>query len=208
MAYTEGETCRLTPTWISVVFEAGRWLEDDTALQVTYRGYLSRTLAKGTFYPNSGIEAFVTGRHSRLHRDWIQVDVVYLPITLGGNHWVACEIHLRRRAITVYDSLPSAHGDDVLDTAIQPLCIYIPYLLDQTGFYRYRTDVIQNLEAFTYIRPIEGIPHQRSDSGDCGIFTCMFIQHLGLGLPLCFRPEDSELMRTRVAVDLWAGQLL
>ncbi|KAJ4712634.1 Phospholipase-like protein [Melia azedarach] len=208
MAYTEGETCRLTPTWISVVFEAGRWLEDDTALQVTYRGYLSRTLAEGTFYPNSGIEAFVTRRHSRLHRDWIQVDVVYLPITLGGNHWVACEIHLRWRAITVYDSLPSAHGDDVLDTAIQPLCIYIPYLLDQTGFYRYRTDVIQSLEAFTYIRPIEGIPHQRSDSGDCGIFTCMFIQHLGLGLPLCFGPEDSELMQTRVAVDLWAGQLL
>ncbi|KAJ4712512.1 Phospholipase-like protein [Melia azedarach] len=207
-AYIEGETCRLTPPWISIVFEAGRWLEDGSALMVTYRGYVSRSLAEGTFYPNSDIKSFVTGRHSRLHRDWIQVDVVYLPVLLGGDHWVACEIHLPRREITIYDSLPSAHGDDDIKTAMQPLCIYIPHLLDQAGFYRYRPNVIHSLEPFTYIRPMQDIPHQRSDSGDCGIFTCMFIQYLGLGLPLSFGAEDSELMRTRVAVDLWAGQLL
>ncbi|KAJ4713273.1 Cysteine proteinases superfamily protein [Melia azedarach] len=158
-AYTEGETCRLTPTWISVVFEVGRWLEDEHISE--YISLLShRQLACKEMIPQ---------------------------------HWTVASPHL-------YEDI--AHGDDVLDTAIQPLCIYIPYLLDQTEFYRYRTDVIQSLEAFTYIRPIEGIPHQQLDSGDYGIFTCMFIQHLGLGLPLCFRAEDSELMRTRVAVDL------
>ncbi|KAJ4727543.1 Phospholipase-like protein [Melia azedarach] len=179
-----------------------------TALQVTYTGYLSGALAEGTFYPNSDIESFVMGRHCRLHRDWVQVDVVYLPLSLGGDHWVACEIHFRRREITVYDSLPSAHGDADIDSAMQPLCIYIPYLLHQTGFYRYRTDVTERLTPFTFIRPRQGIPQQRSDSGDCGIFTCMFIQYLGLGRPFDFGPEDGVHMRTRVAVDLWAGQLL
>ncbi|KAJ4706646.1 Phospholipase-like protein [Melia azedarach] len=207
-AHIEGEIGRLTPSWINGVFEAGRWLDDGTVLQVTYTGYLSRALAEGTFYPNSDIESFVMGRHCRLHRDWVQVDVVYLPLSLGGDHWVACEIHFRRREITVYDSLPSAHGDADIDSAMQPLCIYIPYLLHQTGFYRYRTDVTERLTPFTFIRPRQGIPQQRSDSGDCGIFTCMFIQYLGLGRPFDFGPEDGVHMRTRVAVDLWAGQLL
>lgn len=36
---------------------------------------------------------------------------MYLPVNLGFNHWVACEIHFRWREITVYDSLPFAHGD-------------------------------------------------------------------------------------------------
>lgn len=162
--------------------------------------YLSETLDEESFYLNSDVESFVM--------DWIFFDIVYIPMHVYNDHCVECEDHLGLQEIRAYDLAPDAHFDAELCTALRPLYCLFPHLLHYMGFYDHRPDVDDNLDPFMYSRLIEGIPCQAPNLDDCGILTCMFIQYLGLGIPLNFRPEDRPTLRAKVVVNLWVDQLL
>ena len=176
-------------------------------MQIAWASYLNGELEKGSFYVKTDLESHVEGRNSVVHRAWWTVDEVYVPICISSSHWVACAIHFHRRTITVYDSCPSAHSEQHLVEVMQPMSELLPYLLDDAGFYNIRTDLKFSKEAFTVVRPTDGIPLQQI-SGDCGVFTCMYIYYLGLNRPLDFSFLDGPFFRMRMAVELWTGHLL
>ncbi|KAJ4719030.1 Ulp1 protease family, C-terminal catalytic domain containing protein [Melia azedarach] len=173
-----------------------------TSLLYTWGEYLKGKLAYGTFPPQTNLESHVERRKSTVYRAWWIVDGVYIPICISSCHWVAYVIHFHRRFITVYDSMPSSHIDQAMKGVMAPLCELIPYLLQDAIFYSTRTEIDDIDEPFTYVRPVNGIPHQQL-SGDCGIFTCMYIYYLGLGRPVNFSPVDGPFFRRRIAFKLW-----
>lgn len=144
----------------------------------------------------------------RLYRDWMIVDVVYIPAKVCGAHWVACAVDFDRRHITVYDSSPSVHDEDVMSEAMRPLCTLLPHLMRYGGVYAVRTDLDDSISPFTYTRPLEGVPHQDPESNDSGIFTIKFIEYLGLGRSFDFGPEHGAYFRRKIALDLYVGRLL
>lgn len=125
----------------------------------------------------------------------------YVYTFMFGDHWVDCEVHLDSWEIYVYNSTSDTHSDSEMSTGLHLLCYLLPHLLDQTSFYEYWIDADIYLDPFTYIWR-EDIHSQTSNSGDCGIFTCMFIQYLGLGISFDFGIEDGPVLRARITCDL------
>lgn len=177
-------------------------------LRIAWEAMLTGKLAEGSFFPNTDVERFVQGTRSTFYRPWTAVDVVYIPVNILGHHWVACAVNFHQRLITVYDSAPTTHSEDEMRTVIMPLCMLLPHLMRAAEFYSIRTDIPDLDTPFTYIRPLDGVPHQDPGSGDCGVFTCIFIHYLTLGRPFDFGAKDGPFFRRRIAVDVWSGRLL
>ncbi|KAJ4717007.1 Ulp1 protease family, C-terminal catalytic domain containing protein [Melia azedarach] len=179
-----------------------------SSLTYAFQGVQDGVLEEGTFYDSVDIEQHVMGDREGVHRTWTTVDMIYIPARVCKDHWGACALNISDRKITVYDSLPSAHSEVEIKEAMQPLCILLPHLLHHGGVYMERTYLEDNTSPFNYIQPLEGIPHQAPESGDCGIFTLKFIEYLGLGRPFDFGPEHDPLFRRKIAVDLFVNELL
>ncbi|KAJ4706605.1 U-box domain-containing 35-like protein [Melia azedarach] len=177
-------------------------------LRIAWEAMLTGKLAEGSFFPNTDVERFVQGTRSTFYRPWTAVDVVYIPVNVLGHHWVACAVNFHQRLITVYDSAPTTHSEDEMRTVIMPLCMLLPHLMRAAEFYSIRTDIPDLDTPFTYIRPLDGVPHQDPGSGDCGVFTCIFIHYLTLGRPFDFGAKDGPFFRRRIAIDVWSGRLL
>ncbi|XP_047312728.1 uncharacterized protein LOC124916037 [Impatiens glandulifera] len=64
---------------------------------------------------------------------WNIVDMIYVPLNIKQKHWVLCKIHLQDWCIYVYDCEQNMFPKDEYDTFLEPMCVMVPYLLEQ-GF--------------------------------------------------------------------------
>ncbi|KAJ4723393.1 Ulp1 protease family, C-terminal catalytic domain containing protein [Melia azedarach] len=136
------------------------------------------------------------------------VDIVYIPVTCGGDHWVACAVNFSDRHITVYDLSPSSHSDAAMKGHKRPLCQLLPRLIRHVGIYKARPELGNNLQPFTFEQKTSDVPRQHPGSGDCGVFTCKFIELLGLGCSFDFGSDHGVMLRRKIALDLFVGMLL
>lgn len=122
-------------------------------------------------------------------------ELILIPVHLGM-HWTMSCIDMARREIIYLDSFHAGN-----QSCLRNLWAYLqaehqdklgqPW--DSTGWKAY---------AMT-----QGVPEQRNGY-DCGVFTCVFAEHLARRSPLDFSQADMPYFRTRIAYELLSKTLL
>ncbi|XP_047319624.1 DNA ligase 1-like [Impatiens glandulifera] len=136
---------------------------------------------------------------------WNIVDMIYVPLNIKQKHWVLCKIHLQDWCIYVYDCEQNMFPKDEYDTFLEPMCVMVPYLLEQ-GF------STSDKQRFPQIKldamPYSIIPHpivpKTTKSGDCGVFTIMHLEYLTASLDISnVVTENMNFWRNKWAVRLF-----
>nr|GEX84212.1 hypothetical protein [Tanacetum cinerariifolium] len=73
---------------------------------------------------------------SRLYPSWDDVDIVYMPINCGRNHWVTDILNLRWSDVHVSDSLHNPHRISSLIDHISKWTNALNVLLDKAGHFK------------------------------------------------------------------------
>ncbi|PHT56204.1 hypothetical protein CQW23_04690 [Capsicum baccatum] len=129
---------------------------------------------------------------------WYMFDEVYVPINCGKEfHWVLAVIVLKERLIRVYD-LQSSKRKKEPPIEIQKLAVILPTYLSDNGFYdktertdwpsleAYKGKITQQTDLVNEIPfdvdYVQNIPQQASDSLNCSVFVCAYVEILSEGL--------------------------
>ncbi|XP_047340007.1 uncharacterized protein LOC124943556 [Impatiens glandulifera] len=132
-----------------------------------------------TYQFDDDLMEYFRGDEGKLMTSWMIVDKIYFPMNLNMKHWVLCEVQLQDWCINVYDCEQGFIKKNHYDKFMKPLCKMIPYLFlfGTTEFDRIKYPKF-SLEGMSYVV----IPHPRvpkcTKSGDCGLFTIMYLEYL------------------------------
>ncbi|GJR10137.1 phospholipase-like protein [Tanacetum coccineum] len=104
---------------------------------------LSQGLHICTLHPGSKMFVIETDEHikgmldgsSRPYPSWDEVDLVYMPINSGGDHWVTRVINLPNSTIHILDSSPSQHRIPKLRKHISQWNKVVNYILKKGGHF-------------------------------------------------------------------------
>ena len=79
---------------------------------------------------------YITGTYPiSFGKTWVGAKKVYTPYNLSSYHWVALEIDLEQRKISIYDCLTNLHEDVVVQTVLTPMSKLIPILLNKSRLF-------------------------------------------------------------------------
>ncbi|XP_047309317.1 uncharacterized protein LOC124912710 [Impatiens glandulifera] len=158
-----------------------------------------------TYTFDDDLMEYFRGDEEKLMTSWIIVDKIYFPMNLNMKHWVLCEVQLQDWCINVYDCEQGFIKKNHYDKFMKPLCEMIPYLFlfGTTEFDRIKYSKF-SLEGMSYVV----IPHPRvpkcTKSGDCGLFTIMYLEYLTAKLDIsAVTSENIVFWRQKWAVRLF-----
>ncbi|XP_047331015.1 uncharacterized protein LOC124934520 [Impatiens glandulifera] len=158
-----------------------------------------------TYKFDDDLMEYFRGDEGKLMTSWMIVDKVYFPMNLNMKHWVLCEVQLQDWCINVYDCEQGFIKKNHYDKFMKPLCEMIPYmfLFGTTEFDRIKYPKF-SLEGMSYVV----IPHPRvpkcTKSGDCGLFTIMYLEYLTAKLDIsAVTSENIVFWRQKWAVRLF-----
>ncbi|EEB20308.1 sentrin/sumo-specific protease, putative [Pediculus humanus corporis] len=146
------------------------------------------------FYPK-----LISGGHSSLKRwtkkvDIFSHDMILVPVHLGM-HWCMSVIDFRSKEIRYYDSMGSSNN-----CCLQALLSYLKAeSLDKKNVPFETT----NWELIN----VDNIPQQMNGS-DCGVFSCVFAEHLSRDSELLFSQDNMPYFRKKMALEIVEAKLL
>jgi len=121
--------------------------------------------------------------------DYFSYRYVMYPINTISKHWALAVVDNLSRTITLYDSqLIRGHPTKPTITAIRH------------DVWKRRSSSLGPSKPYTMVKP-EDVPQQVGDF-DCGIFLCMFAEHISRGQPFNFSQEDIPYWRKRIGWEL------
>ncbi|KAK9185692.1 hypothetical protein WN943_026051 [Citrus x changshan-huyou] len=151
----------------------------------------------------------VSGIWTEMETSRKMIHKVYMPINLGGAHWVAAEISFAERRITIYDPQTELIPTEQIIKWISCLRELLPRLLIACpGFHRDCPMLRVSTDPYDVVRVTAGVPQQRPGSGDCGVFVLKIIEYLCSGFPFNFGPHDGPLLRHKIAVSMLKDQIV
>lgn len=62
---------------------------------------------------------------------WDEIDFVYAPYFVSGNHWVALQIDLQKWVINVYDCNVNLNKDKSMKEELKPVMVTLPSLVSE-----------------------------------------------------------------------------
>ncbi|KDO37273.1 hypothetical protein CISIN_1g032006mg [Citrus sinensis] len=145
------------------------------------------------------------GREDLMSKLFTDVDMIFIPVNLGGDHWVLALADLRARRMRIYDSLVTFREDKTYLRKFKPLQVVFPQWLQDVGFYNIRPE-LQSADPWK-VRIVKDVPQQEPGSGDCGVFMLMFTMYLMFGLKLDFDSSHGHYFRKKIAVDIFPGDI-
>ncbi|KAF8116429.1 LOW QUALITY PROTEIN: hypothetical protein N665_0018s0039, partial [Sinapis alba] len=130
--------------------------------------------------PPPGALDYYTGEepaYCRSDKTWmLEIDDIYAPLHIKGNHWVACWISIPRRHIVIWDSDVAYAKDEEIAKSVKPIAHMLP-----------------------------GVP-QNTQSGDCGVYNLKYIECHALGMTFPahdFCDKNVKLMRAKLAAEIF-----
>lgn len=174
---------------------------------------------------------FLTNFHtSNTGQDIFALDRVLFPINVNYLHWVCAVIFIQERRIQFYDSLGSDGEiylrhllrflqDAHVEKRKEPLpdidkWRLIPCREDTPRQRNSKLVVVSGIGCYevAVLEDAHCLTHQTELSNnitgyDCGIFTCMFVDFLSMGLELTFGPQHMETLRKRIALTILTSEL-
>ncbi|GJT68796.1 phospholipase-like protein [Tanacetum coccineum] len=132
---------------------------------------------------------------SRPYPSWDDVDIVYMPINSGGDHWVTGVLNLRWSTIHVIDSLNNPHRKKQLMDHISKWTNVLNVLLEKAGHFERTGRRPYNFE-LVYNDGLEFASPQQGNSSDCGVVTCWVIESLCMGrAPVLYNVDPKKNQR-------------
>ncbi|XP_047323555.1 uncharacterized protein LOC124927223 [Impatiens glandulifera] len=177
-----------------------------------------RTFIKDpTNYPVAEFKDYYMAAPHRYMPEWSTIDDVYMPVNINQKHWILCVERLQKYCIDVYDC--DAYLYKNLDPYLKSFCDMIPHIFSKTitpgERVRYPKFNFEGpIQPMTYKR----LPHPKvktaaakvgevpwaTESGDCGVFTLMYMEHLTVNQAVHnVTLENMEFFRQKMAVRLF-----
>jgi sentrin-specific protease 1 len=124
------------------------------------------------------------------------LDLLLFPANINNAHWSLAVIDLKKQEFVYYDSMGgNAEGMDILNHLAQ-------WLQDESINKR---GVQIDVSGWKRIFPSD-IPKQ-VNGYDCGLFTLMYADRLGMGLPFEFNQDQMDAIRVKVLHRLMAKRV-
>ncbi|GJW78666.1 phospholipase-like protein, partial [Tanacetum coccineum] len=127
---------------------------------------------------------------TRPYPSWKNVNWVYMPINVGGNHWVTGAVNLPHSIFYVFDSMESQSTSLLLEAQIKAWTPVINGILQTRGYFDgserpYHNFILSYNQGWGFSVP------QQTNFKDCGVITCWLIAKLCAGhVPVV--PRESE----------------
>ncbi|GJW05620.1 phospholipase-like protein [Tanacetum coccineum] len=127
---------------------------------------------------------------TRPYPSWKNVNWVYMPINVGGNHWVTGAVNLSHSVFFVFDSMESQSTRLLLEAQIKAWTPVINGILQTRGYFdgserQYHNFILSYNQGWGFSVP------QQTNSKDCGVITCWLIAKLCANhVPVV--PRESE----------------
>ncbi|GJZ38915.1 phospholipase-like protein [Tanacetum coccineum] len=127
---------------------------------------------------------------TRPYPSWKNVNWVYMPINIGGNHWVTGAVNLPHSIFYVFDSMESERTRLLLEDRIKAWTPVINGILQMRGYFHgserpYHNFILSYNKGWGFSVP------QQANFKDCGVITCWLIAKLCVGhVPVA--PRESE----------------
>ncbi|XP_047314584.1 bifunctional lysine-specific demethylase and histidyl-hydroxylase NO66-like [Impatiens glandulifera] len=149
--------------------------------------------------------------------EWSEIDDIYLPVNINQKHWILCVARLQKYRIDVYDC--DAYLYKNLDPFLKPLCEMIPQIFAHSitdgerkkyPDFNFRDPIkpmtykrFPHPKVKTAVAKIGEVPRE-SESGDCGVFTLMYMEYLTANLGVQNVTSDNMgFFRQKMAVRLF-----
>lgn len=184
--------------------------------------FYSRLVCGNDSYDYAGVARWTR----RAKVDVLEKDLILIPVNIGNHHWVLAGIDLQHKCYLYLDSLGGGGHSHAVLPAIKRW--FYDELLDKHGLEKANSvgvDTFQEpLNKYYEFLPTTAlsqsppsvsaspkkpkkprkhkIPKQR-DGGSCGVFTAKIADCLELGVKVYFAHEHINLIRSRMALDLY-----
>lgn len=157
---------------------------------------LPKVYCMNTFF----IPTLMSRGHSGVRRwtrktDIFGFDIIPIPVHVGGIHWCMAIIRITDKIIRYYDSMGNPN-QPVLDALEQYL---IEEAMDKKKISLDTSDWVK--------QSVTDCPRQMNGS-DCGVFSCMFAEHLSRCAPITFTQSDMPYFREKMVLEISTGKLL
>ncbi|EEB20309.1 sentrin/sumo-specific protease, putative [Pediculus humanus corporis] len=121
-------------------------------------------------------------------------DILFIPIHLGM-HWCMSTIDFRYKTIKYYDSVGSPN-----DLCLEYLLLYLENeSLNKNNL---------KLDSKEWSRTnVKNIPQQMNGS-DCGVFSCMFAEHIARNSPITFTQDHMPFFRKKMILEILDKDLM
>jgi sentrin-specific protease 1 len=106
--------------------------------------------------------------------DLFALDEIFIPIDIGGLHWILAVIHIQQKIIQVYDSCGEPYR--------QYLKNLFQYLKDEHE--SKKGSPLPGAKEWRLVGTDKKETPQQHNGYNCGVFVCMFAYFLSLGRPL------------------------
>ncbi|XP_018467728.1 uncharacterized protein LOC108839470 [Raphanus sativus] len=130
------------------------------------------------------------------HEIWnVDVDRMYVPVHVSGNHWIALCISFATRSIDVFDCSDRKHY-----TEVEAFAIMIPRIVKAVQPANHQKDFLIGAYTVEYVK----MGSLNKSACDCGVYAVKFIECHALGLELSLLNDDNiKEARHRQLWDLW-----
>lgn len=158
--------------------------------------HLPKVYSMNTFFVGKLLQMGHSGvRRWTRKVDIFNVDIIPVPVHVGGVHWCMAIIHMTNRTIKYYDSM--GHPNNAVLDALEQ------YLKDESMDKKKKPFDMSDW-SFECVRDC---PQQRNGS-DCGVFSCMFAEFLTLNSKVSFDQQHMQYFRRKMVFEIVAGKLL
>ncbi|XP_047333454.1 reticulocyte-binding protein homolog 1-like [Impatiens glandulifera] len=138
-------------------------------------------------YPVEEFKDYYMGVEHRYMPEWSTIYDIYVLVNISQKHWILCVARLQKNRIDVYDC--DAYIYKNLDPYLKPLCEMLPHVFARTVTKgEMKRFPHFNFQAMTYkwfpnpkVKTIAvkvGEVLRVTESGDCGVFTLMYMEYL------------------------------
>ncbi|GKD31605.1 phospholipase-like protein, partial [Tanacetum coccineum] len=127
---------------------------------------------------------------TRPYPQWKYVNWVYMPINVGGNHWVMGAVNLPHSVFYVSDSMESERTRLLLEHQIKAWTPVINGILQMRGYFRGSERQPHNF-ILSYNQGWGFLVPQQSNFQDCRVITCWLIAKLCVS-HVQIMPRESE----------------
>ncbi|KAF8099153.1 hypothetical protein N665_0250s0015 [Sinapis alba] len=133
--------------------------------------------------------------YGRNKKVWdVDIDRIYVPVFVSGNHWIYLCIYFSLRKIEVFNYLGRKYNKEM-----EAFSVIIPRIVK----------AVQTTANTKHQKGVSHLPMKlgiNSSCGDCGVFALKHIECHLLGMDLSFMDDENILAaRYKMAVDLFKG---
>jgi len=187
-----------------LTLDALNWLNDEVInfymelikLRSEESDHLPKVHSMNTFF----VVKLMQQGHSGVRRwtrktDIFSMDIIPVPVHVGGVHWCMAIIHMRDKTLRYYDSM--GHPNMPVLGALEN------YLKEESLD---KKKVPFDTSDWT-IECVRDCPQQRNGS-DCGVFSCMFAEFLSRDSKVTFDQQHMQYFRRKMVYEIITGKLL